>query len=280
MARPSRFEPHDPQTPGERRNRPRPLRPEILFENSSTLVISKPAGLPVIPGRSPQDRPSLKEWLEKRSPGTGVYVVHRIDKPVSGAVLFARTPPAHRHYCSAFERGSIDKRYLAVVEGSPAEDKGAIEIPLVESRGLSLPAPKSAVRHARCHRTSFVVLERFHRYCLLELRTHTGFHHQIRAHLKAIGLPLAVDPLYGRRDSLRLSDLKGRERYKPAASLSSEPALIDRVSLHASSLSFEEYETGRWVEIAAPAPRDFRYLIKALRKYDLSRPGQLRLTAR
>ena len=242
------------------------LLPEVLFESASSLVLAKPAGIPVIPGRSPEDAYSLREWTHKRYPGSGVYVVHRIDKLVSGVVLFARTPEAHRTYSMAFEHGRVDKRYLAIVEGSDCQDNGEIEIPLVESPKSPPVLPAPDTKRSRMHRTTFRVLERFRRFAVLEVRLWTGFRHQIRVHLKAIGHPLAVDPVYGRRSLLALSDIKGRNRYR--GKQLPEPSIIERVSLHAQSIQFEEYPTGELRRIEAPLPRDIQYLLKALRKYD------------
>jgi 23S rRNA-/tRNA-specific pseudouridylate synthase len=109
-------------------------------------------------------------------------------------------------------------------------------------------------------------LERFRNFTLLEVTLWTGFRHQIRVHLKAIGYPLAADPLYGRRSSLRLSDIKGKNRYR--GKKSPESPIIDRVSLHALSIRFEEYRTRELHRIEAPLPRDFAHVLKALRKYD------------
>jgi RluA family pseudouridine synthase len=244
----------------------KPLLPEVLFESASSLVLSKPAGMPVIPGRTPEDAYSLRHWAEQRYSGTRVYVVHRIDKLVSGVVLFARTPEAHRAYSMAFEHGRVDKRYLALVEGADCQDEGEIAIPLMESVRSPYVVPAHGTKTARTHRTTFTVLERFRNFTLLEVTLWTGFRHQIRVHLKAIGYPLAADPLYGRRSSLRLSDIKGKNRYR--GKKSPESPIIDRVSLHALSIRFEEYRTRELHRIEAPLPRDFAHVLKALRKYD------------
>jgi RluA family pseudouridine synthase len=244
----------------------RSVPPDVLFESASSLVLSKPAGIPVIPGRSPEDAYSLREWTEQRYPGSRIYVVHRIDKPVSGVVLFARNPEAHRAYCMAFEHGTVDKRYLALVEGTGCQNEGEIAIPLTESVRPHYVIPAPSTRKGRIHRTTYRVLERFRSFTLLELALLTGFRHQIRVHLEAIGYPLAVDPVYGTRSSLKLSDIKGSKHYK--GKQVPESPIIDRVSLHALSIEFDEYQTGEIRRIEAPLPRDLAYLLKALRRYD------------
>ena len=240
--------------------------PQVLFESASSIVLCKPAGLPVIPGRSPEDAWSLRDWAEQRYRGTKVYVVHRIDKLVSGVVLFALTPEAHRSYSMAFEQGKIDKRYLALVDGADCQDEGEIAIPLMESNRSPYVVPRSGTKNTKIHRTTYKVIDRFRNFALLEVTLWTGFRHQIRVHLKAIGHPLAVDPLYGNRSVLRLSDIKGRNRYRMKGP--SESPIIERVSLHALSIQFEEYPAGNLQRIEAPVPRDFSHLLKALRKYD------------
>jgi RluA family pseudouridine synthase len=242
------------------------VTPEVLYESRASLVLSKPANLPVIPGRSPEDQDCLRHWAQERFPDSRILVVHRIDKPASGAVLFARTPEAHRAHSMAFERREMDKRYLAVVDGEDCPESGEITIPLEESERLRRVVPASQKENARLLRTDFRVLERFRHFCLLEVRLWTGFRHQIRVHLKEIGHPLAVDPLYGPRDSLVLSDLKGRGRYRSKAE--PEKPILDRLSLHALSIRFAECPSGEIQEVAAPLPRDFAFLLKALRKYD------------
>ena len=242
------------------------VAPEVLYESLASLVLSKPAGLPVIPGRSPEDQDCLRNWAQKRFPDSRILVVHRIDKPASGAVLFARTPEAHRAYSMAFERGEMDKRYLAVVDGEACPESGEITIPLEDSEQLRCVVPACQKENARVLRTGFRVLERFGHFCLLEVRLWTGFRHQIRVHLKEIGHPLAADPLYGARDSLYLSNLKGRGRYRSKAE--PEKPILDRLSLHALSIRFAEVPSGQIQQVEAPLPRDLAFLLKALRKYD------------
>lgn len=241
--------------------------PRILYESPSTLVVDKPAGLPVIPGRSPAESDCLRQWLAERYPGAPVFVVHRIDKPASGLVLFARNADAHRAYGLAFERGGVDKRYLAVVEGTPCPDTGEITFPLEESQQLRCVVLSPAEREKRRLRTAYRVLERFRHFSLLEVRLWTGFRHQIRVHLKEMGHPLAVDPLYGRRSALYLSNLKARGKYKWKEE--EEKPVIARLSLHAFSIEFAEHPGGEIRRVESPPPRDFQYLVKALRKYDL-----------
>lgn len=241
--------------------------PRVLYESPSTLVVDKPAGMPVIPGRSPADRDCLRRWVAERYPESPIFVVHRIDKPASGLVLFARNADAHRAYCLAFERGGVDKRYLAVVEGANCPDTGEITFPLEESERLRCVVLASAGREKRPLRTTYRVLERFRHFSLLEVRLWTGFRHQIRVHLKEIGHPLAVDPLYGKRGAVYLSNLKAKGRYRSKGG--EEKPIIDRLSLHAFSIEFAEYPGGEIRRVEAPPPRDFQYLVKALRKYDV-----------
>lgn len=244
--------------------------PRVLYESPSTLVVNKPAGLPVIPGRTPTETHCLRLWAAERYPESPVFVVHRIDKPASGLVLFARNADAHRAYCLAFERGSVDKRYLAVVEGGNCPDTGEITFPLEESQRLKrvvLSHAPSGKPEKRPLRTTYRVLERFRHFCLLEVRLWTGFRHQIRVHLKEIGHPLAVDPLYGRRGAVYLSNLKARGKYRPKGE--EEKPIIDRLSLHAFSIEFAEHPSGETRRVEAAPPRDFQYLVKALRKYDV-----------
>lgn len=244
--------------------------PRVLYESPSTLIVDKPPGLPVIPGRSPAERNCLRLWAAERYPQSPIFVVHRIDKLASGLVLFARNAEAHREYCLAFERGNVEKRYLAVVEGGNCPDTGEITLPLEESQRLKrvvCSRAPAAGSEKRTLRTTYRVLERFRHFCLLEVRLWTGFRHQIRVHLKEIGHPLAVDPLYGKRGAVYLSNLKAKGKYRLKGG--EEKPIIDRLSLHAFSIEFAEHPGGEIRHIEAPPPPDFQYLVKALRKYDV-----------
>lgn len=173
----------------------------VLFLDGEALVIDKPAGLPV-------DRPrdgslSLENHLVSLKFGFQrvPHAVHRLDRDTSGCLLLSRNPKAHARLQQAFERGEVEKRYLAILDGMPAGEAGTIDLALAKTssaedgwRMVPDDAGKRAVTHWR-------LLGTHEGRGLVEFRPETGRTHQIRVHA-ASGLGVAVlgDPVYGRAD--------------------------------------------------------------------------------
>jgi len=241
---------------------------EILYEDEHLIVANKPPGLLVIPDRYNPLIPNLKSILlnrlQKQVPEGKIFVVHRIDSHTSGLVLFAKMAEMHRALNQLFEKGEIEKIYLGVVSGSPPEEEGIIDLPI-----RTHPTRKRLMQVHRSGKpaiTHYKVLEKFQHFCLLQLSPKTGRTHQIRVHLQAIGCPLAVDPLYGTARELSLANIK-RNYIKKIEEVESS-SLIRRLTLHAHQLSFENPLTGEQMQFEAPPPRDFRALLKMLKKWD------------
>ncbi len=254
-----------------------PVEPPVcLFEDDEIYVVDKPARLLVEPDRWDAERPSLLGALhaasEEREPGDSFRprVVHRLDKGTSGIVLVAKNVDAERRLGAAFERGDVRKTYLALVEGEcdlEDEQTDTIDLPLgpAPRRNGTMRVDAEGGKPAL---TRYSVEERFHGYTLLRCSPVTGRTHQLRVHLAEIGHPLAVDPLYGRRSVLLLSEIKAGYRPKPGRR---EAPLIERLTLHAWRLAFpadRERAGGEDTEVTveAPLPADFERALKQLRK--------------
>jgi RluA family pseudouridine synthase len=241
---------------------------DIIFENEHLLVVNKPPHLPVIPDRWNVALPNLKDLLQHQyqkitgSAEQAAWVVHRIDADTSGIVMFAKSAPWHRALNELFENQQINKTYLAITSGFPPEESGVIELPL-----RSHPGRRQLMqvhKNGKPSKTAYKILEKFKRYCLLEISPQTGRTHQIRVHLAALHCPLAIDPLYGSPNPITLWDIK--ERYKSNPILEN-PALINRLTLHACRIQFKDPFQNQEYSFEAPLPKDFSALLKALRKW-------------
>lgn len=225
----------------------------VLFEGAGLLVVDKPAGMLVIPGRAEGSGPSLREVLEAKL-GRKVYVVHRLDRDTSGALVFALEPETHRTLSMAFESGKVHKRYLALVEGR-------VEAPREVDAAL-VPARKGRMRVARPgeegkpSRTRVRPVEVFTTASLVEAEPLTGRTHQIRVHLLSEGHPLLVDHQYGRDEPLRVKDLGGE----------GDEVVLARTPLHAARLEWPALPGVEARAFESPLPRDMARTVELLRE--------------
>ena len=167
------------------------MPPEFLYRDDDLVAVNKPEGVASVP-ECGHDTTCLA-WQVSQALGAPVMPVHRLDKHVSGVILYARHEAAHRFLNAAFERRAVTKIYLAVVHGAPTEDAGVVDRPIYEFGSGRMgvdPRGKPSV-------TAFHVLEHFGAYARVEARPQTGRRHQIRVHLYAIGHPVVGDPRYG-----------------------------------------------------------------------------------
>jgi RluA family pseudouridine synthase len=247
------------------RYEPREIDLEVLYEDAHVLAINKPAGLSVIPDPASFEAPLINGMLyyvQNQSPllCQRVLVVHRLDKETSGALLVAKDVPTGRHLSSCFEQRKVVKEYLAVVRGEVASDDGEVNLAIAQhTRGRM----RLRERRGRPALSRYRVLERFRGFTLLQVYPLTGRQHQVRLHCSGIGHPLAVDPLYGGKQAVYLSELKLAYRRKPSRP---ERPIIDRLTLHAHRLELDLAD-GQRLAVEAPLPRDLERLLRSLRKY-------------
>lgn len=236
----------------------------ILFENDQFLVVDKPSGLAVVQERWKHDnffKDALLEHFEETNQKDALPLsVHRIDKETSGALLVAKNKDMERYLCQLLENHEIRKEYLAVVSGVP-QDKGRIELKIAqasekENRMMISDTGKEAI-------TNYELVEVLGDFSILRVTIETGRTHQIRLHLSAIGYPLAIDPIYGYRSSLKLSEIKNG--YKPKKGETEKP-ILSRLTLHSHKISFQLPDQTPFTA-EAPIPSDLQLFIKMLRKY-------------
>ena len=236
------------------------------------MALDKPAGLLTSPDRYDPDRPNLmkllhagiadgKPWARERHL---VYLMnaHRLDFETSGIILLAKNKPALVALANLFGSEKPAKKYVALAQGR--SDRTAFEVdaklaPHPFTTGLIRVDPKNGKKS----KTRFAVLESFEGWTLLQCEPLTGRTHQIRVHLRHVGLPLVGDALYGGRP-LWLSRLKRGYRLKPGRE---ERPLIGRVALHAEKLDLPHPVTGAAIAIAAPWPKDLKVAVKYLRQF-------------
>jgi len=214
---------------------------EVLFEDAEVLAVDKPAGITAQPTEG-RVGDSLVD-LAGAHLGHPAGLVHRLDRETSGVTVFGKTPGATTALAAAFREGTARKRYLAVTgPGLPAS--GVIDLPL--SKDPSRPGRWRATRAAN----GIPALTRFERladgdFCVVALFPETGRTHQLRAHLAALGCPIAGDARYG--GPRQLAGLQA-----------------SRCLLHAERLSLPHPASGARVEYVSPVPGDLaRFLERA-----------------
>lgn len=216
----------------------RPSKITILHDDPALIAIDKPSGLLTVATDTEKLDTAfvrLKNELQSRQSGRP-FVVHRIDRDTSGVVLFARSEAIRDHLQATWDR--VEKRYLAIVEGSPPTDSGTIENYLLETKSLKMrgfPIPVPGAQHAV---SRFQVLSRRHAVSLVEVVIETGRKHQIRVHLAGLGCPVIGDRVYGARTN-------------PAK----------RLGLHAVRLKLQHPTTSATLDIHAPYPPELARIV-------------------
>ncbi len=213
---------------------------QIVFEDKDILLVEKPAGLLTVATAHEQEKTAyayLRQYLKKCNPKQKLFIVHRLDKFVSGVLVFAKSEPVQAKLQTLFSRHNIRRKYWAIVEGRVEKDHGTIRSYLAENRARRMHSiqdgsdGKLAVTHYR-------VLRRFPQLTALEVTLETGRKNQIRVHLSEMGHPIVGDRAYG-----------------------STVNPMGRLGLHAFLLGFSHPVSGTAIEHKTRIPPEFaRYL--------------------
>lgn len=175
------------------------LADRVIFLDGEAIVIDKPAGLAV---DRPRDRsPSVEAMLDQLTFGFRRLPapVHRIDRDTSGCLLLARNPGAMKRFGQAFEAGTVEKHYLAVLEGVPADAEGLIDLPLAKISSREAGWRMRGDPQGKAARTRWRIVDTRDGRAMVALVPETGRTHQLRVHAaEALGLPIVGDPVYGR----------------------------------------------------------------------------------
>jgi len=233
-----------PADPAPLEAAPEDLPLDILYQDAAVIAINKPAGLVVHAGagassgtlvnRLVHHFATLSQVGGELRPG----IVHRLDKGTSGVLLVARNDAAHRALAAQFAARTVQKTYLALVNGRVNADSGRIVKPIARDpvRRTRMTARLATGREAI---TEYRVRQRWEKFTLLEVRIKTGRTHQIRVHLASLGHPVAGDRLYG----------------APAA---------QRLFLHAWRIGFTSPATGQTVTVEAALPAELEAWLAGL----------------
>lgn len=244
----------------------------VLFEDEHLLALNKPGGLSTSPDRDDPQRPNLskllhtgiaelKPWAQQRGLGY-LRIAHRLDVDTTGVILLAKSKMVLVQLANSFSSEKPVKKYVALARGTPPEDRIEIDVPLAPHPAKAGLMHVDSKRGKHSH-TSVQVLERFSGYALLRCEPLIARPHQIQAHLRHIGLPIAGDSLYGGRP-LFLSQLK---RDYHAKGNEPERPLIACTALHAEELGLPHPVTGEMLTISAPWPKDLTVAVKYLRRF-------------
>jgi 23S rRNA pseudouridine1911/1915/1917 synthase len=212
----------------------------VLYEDNHLIIINKPSGA-LVQGDKTGDAPisdDVKQYIKDKYNKPGdvfLGVIHRLDRPVSGIVIFARTSKALTRMNEIFKDKEIQKTYWAVVQNPPKETSGTIttytikDSLMLKAKVYSKEVPKSKI----CI-LDYKVIQESDRYYLLEVLPHTGRYHQIRSQLSYIGSPIKGDIKYG------------YPRTNPNGS----------IQLHARRIEFIHPVSKEKITVTAPVPKD------------------------
>jgi len=211
-----------------------------LYEDNHVIIVSTSAG-EIVQGDKTGDTPlseTVKLYIKEKYAKPGAVflgVVHRLDRPVSGVVLFARTSKALARLNEMFRTQAVQKTYWALVQNAPREPEATLTHYLVRNEKQNKSYAYDHERpNAKKAVLDYKVIGHTDRYTLLEVHLHTGRHHQIRCQLAAIGCPIRGDLKYG------------ASRSNPDGS----------ISLHARSIHFEHPVSHEDIYVEAPAPAE------------------------
>ena len=236
---------------------------DIIHEDSSLIVINKPAGMLVHPASGVYTGTLVNALLGHCNDLSGIGgterpgIVHRLDKDTSGVLVTAKTDRAHQALSAQFEAHTTSRHYVAAVCGVPEPGAGTIDEQIARSHRdrRKMAVVKTNGRRAVTH---YQVLEVYDGFSLLRLTLETGRLHQIRVHLSFIGYPVAGDAVYGGGRERALSDA-------PSEAVRHALIKLNRQALHAETLGFNHPDTDERLEFSAPMPSDMQRVVDSLR---------------
>lgn len=224
-------------------------RMNLVYEDDDIIVVNKGYGLlSVGTGSQKKEQTAyniLKDYVKEVDPRQKVFVVHRLDRATSGLMMFAKSPQAQEGMQHNWNNMVLERKYVAVLEGSLKEDEGEIRSYLGETSRYEVFSSQEPGENLKLATTRFKVLGRGNGYTLVEFSLDTGRKNQIRVHAKELGHPIAGDRKYGAKSSP-----------------------INRLALHARTLRFAHPITRRDMRFETPIPAKFLKMIGGLKGHN------------
>jgi len=228
---------------------PENINIHIIYEDDDVAIFYKPRGMVVPPAPGNYNHTLVNALLYHLDTLSNINgnirpgIVHRIDKDTTGLLMIAKTNLAHISLAEQLKKHTINRRYIALVEGNIKEDKGIINAPIgrnpKDRKKMCVTEENS--KHAVTH---FKVIERFKDYTLIEAKLETGRTHQIRVHMKYIKHPVVGDRVYGIK----------KQKFNLEGQL-----------LHAKTIGFMHPKSGEYLEFKSELPEDFSNLLRIIR---------------
>ncbi|MDX1696413.1 MAG: pseudouridine synthase [Ketobacteraceae bacterium] len=203
---------------------------DIVFEDEHLLAVNKPPWLLSVPGRKPENHDSVA--VRAREYCGDIFVVHRLDCATSGVMVLAKTKIAERQLHQQFRERETEKEYIAVGAGQACLVRGQVQLPLITD-WPNRPRQKLDFQHGKHAVTRFRLMEQTDSRARMRLYPVTGRSHQLRLHMKYLGLPIIGDQLYAPAEIANLSD---------------------RMLLHAELLRLRHPVEGNRLELFSPSP--------------------------
>lgn len=225
---------------------PPPVALEILLEDGPLIAVNKPSGLLTqgVPHAQPSLESLVKDYLKQKMAKPGnVYlgVPHRLDRPVSGIVIFARNSKAAARLAEQFRERSVRKIYLAVTESVPHPTEGRlVDWLLKDAEAAHVCIATASTEHARQAVLDYQVIAVHSGRALVRIELHTGRMHQIRVQLASRGWPIVGDRQYGAAQSLELPE--------------NDNSSMSPIALHAWKLTLKHPVRYDSVSLQAPIP--------------------------
>ncbi len=219
---------------------------DILYEDSDVIVVNKPKGMVVHPAPGHYSGTLVNALMYHVHDLSGINgklrpgIVHRIDRDTTGSIIVCKNDRAHLSLARQLEEHSLNRKYVAIVNGNLKDDTGTIDAPI--GRCPSDRKKQAVVPGGRRAVTHYTVLQRFGNYTYVECVLETGRTHQIRVHFAHIGHPVMGDEVYSR----------GKSKFNTMGQV-----------LHARTLGFIQPTTGEYIEVEAPLPEYFEKILKS-----------------